>query len=259
MILDYKGINIFYTDTGKGEVIVLLHGFLEDHTMWYDLGAEISKKNRVVCIDLLGHGKTGVLGYIHTMETMATSVKAVLNHLRLRKYSIIGHSMGGYVALAFAKLFPNNIKGVCLLNSTYEADDSERKQLRTRANKMAQTNFKSMVRMSFTNLFSAKSKLEHQEAFEEALQIALKTPLQGYMAAQEGMKRREDFSTSFAQAPYKKAILLGKKDTVINVKSTIEFAENHNIDTHIFSEGHMSHIENKTDFIKEIVHFIEKT
>ncbi|WP_044401732.1 alpha/beta fold hydrolase [Lacinutrix sp. Hel_I_90] len=259
MILDYKGITIFYTDQGKGSAIVLLHGFLEDASMWSDLVAELSQKHRVICIDLLGHGKTESLGYVHTMEVMATAVKAVLNHLKLRKHTFIGHSMGGYVALAFAKLHPERIKGLCLLNSTYEADDAERKQLRTRANKMVQTNFENMVRMSFTNLFSAKSKLKHKAAFDAALQIALKTSLQGYMAAQEGMKLREDLSIFFAEAPFKKAIILGKKDSVINVKNTLEFAKNQNIEIQVFSEGHMSHIENKTDFIKEIMHFIEKT
>ena len=128
MILDYKGINIFYTDTGKGQVVVLLHGFLEDASMWNALIPELSKKNRVVAIDLLGHGNTNSLGYVHTMEDMANTVKAVLSHLSLRKFIFIGHSMGGYVALAFAKLYPENIKGLCLLNSTYEADDLERKQ-----------------------------------------------------------------------------------------------------------------------------------
>ncbi|WGD35601.1 alpha/beta hydrolase [Olleya sp. YS] len=257
MTITYKNASIWYTVTGNGPAIVLLHGFLEDSSMWRDLVPLLSKKNKVVCIDLLGHGKTESIGYVHTMEDMADAVCAILKYLKLRKYTFIGHSMGGYVALAFAKLYTKNVKGLCLLNSTYEADDEERKLLRTRANKMIQTNFNNMVRMSFANLFSAESKVKHQEAFDAALQIALKTPLQGYMAAQEGMKLREDNSKFYANATFKKQIIIGEKDPVINVESTIAFAKKYSIDYQVFSEGHMSHIENKEEFLQEIVHFIE--
>ena len=59
MNIDYKGTNIFYTDSGKGNALVFLHGFLENSSIWDPFIPELSKKNRVICIDLLGHGKTG--------------------------------------------------------------------------------------------------------------------------------------------------------------------------------------------------------
>ena len=254
----FKNINIHYTDEGSGKAIVLLHGFLEDLSMWNALVPELSKKHRVIAIDLLGHGKTGSLGYVHKMEDMACAVSAVLKHLKLRKYTFIGHSMGGYVALAFAKLYPESIKGLCLLNATYEEDDDERKQLRARANKMVQSNYENMVRMSFANLFSAESKLKHIEAFNAALEIALQTPVQGYMAANEGMRLREETSIFFAEAHFKKVVLLGKKDTILNTEEMLKFTNKHNIETHVFSEGHMSHIENKKEMIQQVMHFIEK-
>ncbi|MGB6267978.1 MAG: alpha/beta hydrolase [Olleya sp.] len=258
MTIIHKNASVWFTVSGKGPAIVLLHGFLEDSSMWHDLIPLLSKKNKVICIDLLGHGKTESIGYVHKMEDMADAVQAVLKHLRLRKYTFVGHSMGGYVALAFAKKHTRNVKGLCLMNSTYEADDDERKQLRTRANKMIQTNFNTMVRMSFSNLFSAESKVKHKDAFEAALQIALKTSLQGYMAGQEGMKLRADSSDFFSKAPFKTNILLGQKDTVIDIKTTLYFTKKHNIDYQLFSEGHMSHIENKEEFLQATMHFVEK-
>ncbi|WP_055447100.1 alpha/beta fold hydrolase [Lacinutrix mariniflava] len=257
MILEYKGIDVFYTDQGKGSVVVLLHGFLEDSSMWQNVASELVEKNRVITIDLLGHGKTGCLGYVHKMEDMAAAVYAVLRHLKLKKYVFIGHSMGGYVALAFAKLYPDSIKGLCLLNSTYQEDDKDRKQLRARANKMAQSNYENMVRMSFANLFSVESKLKHIEAYNNALEVALKTPVQGYMAANEGMRLREDSSIFFAEAPFKKIILLGEKDTILNTEEILLFTDKHNIETFVFSEGHMSHIENKKEVNKKLLFFIE--
>ena len=98
MILDYKGANIFYTDEGSGKPVVLIHGFLENASMWNNLKPHISKKNRVITIDLLGHGQSDCLGYIHTMEELAETIEAVLSHLNIISSILIGHSLGGYVS-----------------------------------------------------------------------------------------------------------------------------------------------------------------
>ena len=118
----YKNTQIYYTDTGKGTAVVLLHGFLENKTMWDVYVSELSKKNRIITIDLLGHGETESLGYIQTMEENADVVHDVLSKLRIRKAILVGHSMGGYVALAFAELYPEKMKGLVLLNSTSKED-----------------------------------------------------------------------------------------------------------------------------------------
>ncbi|MDX5427885.1 MAG: alpha/beta fold hydrolase, partial [Bacteroidota bacterium] len=95
--VDFKGIDIHFSEKGAGRALVLLHGFLENRTMWDSLTGTLSKRFRVVAIDLPGHGQTPCLGYVHTMEEMADAVKAVLDHLGLRRYVMVGHSMGGYV------------------------------------------------------------------------------------------------------------------------------------------------------------------
>lgn len=258
MILQHKDIDIFYTDEGSGRTVVLLHGFLEDHTMWNDISSELVKTNRIISIDLLGHGRTGCLGEVHTMSDMAEVVKALLNHLNIEEVILIGHSMGGYVALAFAEKHIKKVKGLCLMNSTYEADDEELKIRRAKANEMVIDNFESMVRMSFANLFSESSKEKFRTEFKAALKIALKTSVQGYISAQEGMRLRKDQTTFFTNAGFKKTLLLGIKDAVLNSKAIAEFSENNEISVSIFSEGHMSHIENKTECINSIMHFVEK-
>ncbi len=183
MILDYKNAAIFYTDQGKGTVVVLIHGFLENSTMWDKITPELSKRNRVITIDLLGHGKSDCLGYVHSMELFAETIAAVLKELRIRKCILVGHSLGGYVALAFAEQHPQKVKGLCLMNATSNEDNSERKSLRLRANKMISNNFTNMVRMSFANLFGPKSKTIFKEEMELAISEALKTPVQVILRA----------------------------------------------------------------------------
>ena len=144
---------------GKGAAVVLLHGFLENATMWNSVADSLSKNNRVVCIDLLGHGQTACLGYVHTMESMAEAVAAVLTHLKIRKSVFIGHSLGGYVSLAFAEKNPDNVKGLCLMNSTTRADNANRVELRNRAIEAVKTDYKSLVRLSVLNLLMEKKKI----------------------------------------------------------------------------------------------------
>ena len=154
----HKNTKISYSDTGKGTAIVLLHGFLENQKMWDFHIAEFAKKYRVITIDLLGHGETECLGYVHTMEDNADVVQAVLSELRIRKAIFVGHSMGGYVALAFAELYPETVKGLVLLNSTSRADSEERKINRSRAIKAVKQSFVNFISLSIANLFSESNQ-----------------------------------------------------------------------------------------------------
>lgn len=258
MILKYKGINVSFESKGKGSTIVLLHGFLENKTMWNPFVNQLSKKNRVVSIDLLGHGESGCLGYIHTMEDMAEAVKAVLSSLRLSRVILIGHSMGGYVSLAFAENYPEMIKGLCLMNSTSQSDSEERKHNRDRAIQAVKQNYKSFVRISITNLFRPKNRTIYSEELKKVKKEALKTPLQGIVSALEGMKIRKDRTQLFRNGNFKKLLILGRHDPVLDYKSTVEIAENSDIEVAELPDGHMSQIENKKEISDILMHFIEK-
>ena len=123
----YKNATLHYTDHGKGPALVLLHGFLEDLSMWNRIVKPLAKSHRIICLDLMGHGKTDNLGYIHGMEQQAQMLKFLLVELKVSQCTIVGHSMGGYIALAFAELFPEMMLGLCLMNSTSFADTEEKK------------------------------------------------------------------------------------------------------------------------------------
>ena len=255
----FKNTKISYTDSGKGAVVVLLHGFLENKHMWNEIIPEISKNKRVLAIDLLGHGDTECLGYIHPMELMADAVAAVLKTLRIRKITLIGHSMGGYVSLALSEKNPKMIRGLCLLNATAASDDPSRKKLRERANKMAQINLTNIVRMSFINLFSERSKEIFNPEIQLALSEALQTSLQGYSACQEGMRIRPNRLSVLKNNHFKKLFILGKKDPVLLVNKGIKEAEETQSETVVLSGGHMSHIENSEELVRVLNIFIRQS
>ena len=257
MILEYKGINIFYKDEGKGQVIVLLHGFLENSKMWDAFLPKLTQKNRVVCIDLLGHGQTDCLGYIHSMELMAKVVEAVLNHLKIKQSFFIGHSMGAYVALAFAEKNPNALAGLCLMNSTADEDSKERKKNRDRAILAVKQNHKMFIRLAISNLFSPDNRTTFIEDIKQITREALQTPLQGIVAALEGMKIRPNREVILISKKIRVMMIISKKDPVLDYNLLVLQAKKANIKVVEFPDGHMSHIENKSDFLHNIVHFIE--
>ena len=253
----YKNTTISYSDTGKGTAVVLLHGFLENKTMWKDLTPVLSHKNRVITIDLLGHGATECLGYVHSMENNAELVKAVLSHLRIRKAILVGHSMGGYVALAFAEIYPATVKGLVLLNSTSKEDSAERKHNRDRAIKAVKKNYVNFVRLSIANLFSENNRERLEKEIENVKLEALKTPLQGIVASLEGMKIRKDREFILYESEFPKLLILGEKDGVLIYKDNLAQIENTNVELITFPDGHMSHIENREELEKIVPEFLK--
>ena len=254
----YKNTKISFTDSGAGSAIVLLHGFLENKKMWQDYVTIFSEKHRIITIDLLGHGKSEPLGYVHSMEENANVVHEVLEHLKIEKATILGHSMGGYVGLAFAELFPKSIQKLVLLNSTSREDSAEKKSNRTRAIKAVKQNYVGFVSLAIANLFSENNRTRLADKIENVKTEALKTPLQGIIASLEGMKIRKDRESLLQQNLFPVLLILGKKDPVLNYEDSISQIEDTTGELVSFEDGHMSHIENKEELKTILLNFFEQ-
>lgn len=253
----YKNTSISYTDSGKGSALVLLHGFLENQFMWSDLTAVFSQKYRVITLDLLGHGNSGCLGYVHSMEDQADLVHELLSQLRIRKALVIGHSMGGYVALALAEAYPECIKGMVLLNSTARADSAERKLNRNRAVKAVKKDHELFINLSIANLFSETNRERLAPIIEQVKKAALQTPLQGIIAALEGMKIRKDREVLLHFAPFPMLLILGTQDPVLPFETTKDQVEQSQTQLVHFDGGHMSHLENQEELTAALTAFIK--
>lgn len=253
----YKNTKISYTDSGEGNAIILLHGFLENKKMWKDYVSFFSDQYRVITIDLLGHGESDCLGYMHSMEDNAGAVHEVLEYLQIKKATILGHSMGGYVGLAFAELYPESIQKLILLNSTSKEDSTEKKLNRTRAIKAVKQNYVNFVSLAIANLFSENNRIRLAGEIEKVKNQALKTPLQGIVASLEGMKIRKDREALLRKNLFPVLLILGKKDPVLNYEESITQIENTTVELISFDDGHMSHIENKEELKKVLLEFFK--
>ena len=258
MRLLYKNTSVNFNIQGSGTAIVLLHGFLENSSMWNSVSSALSKKFKIICIDLLGHGATENHGYIHTMESQAKMVKAVLDHLNLRRYIIIGHSMGGYVALDFSQLFPSNVKGLCLMNSTALPDSAEKKTNRDRAIAAVKQNHKTFVRIAIPMLFSEKNRTIFSSEIKEIINEALQISPQGIIASLEGMKIRSNLTSIYNTAIFPIQMIVGKQDPALEYTTLITQTKNTKVNVVEFPDGHMSHIENKTALIQAIIKFVKQ-
>lgn len=253
----YKNTSISYTDSGKGSALVLLHGFLENQGMWADLITVYTRKYRVITLDLLGHGNSGCLGYVHSMEDQADLVHELLAQLRIRKAIVVGHSMGGYVALALAEAYPECMKGMVLLNSTARADSAERKLNRNRAVKAVKKDHQLFINLSIANLFSETNRERLVPAIERIKKEALKTPLQGIIAALEGMKIRKDREVLLHFSPFPMLLILGTQDPVLPFETTKDQVQQSQTQLVHFEGGHMSHLENPAELAAALAAFFK--
>lgn len=116
MLISIRGNEYNVSVIGKGEAIVLLHGFTGDGRTWDDLAPDLSSSRQVVIIDLLGHGKTAspLDSELYTIQRAADDIWAILDRLKIEKAHFLGYSMGGRLALAITVLFPNRVSSLIL-------------------------------------------------------------------------------------------------------------------------------------------------
>lgn len=259
--IKFKEGKIAYTSSGKGRAVVLLHGFLGSAAIWEETKKILSKHFKVICIDLPGHGESDCFGYIHNMELMAQSVKAVMDKLRFKKYVLVGHSMGGYAALAFAELFPDCVRGLCLFHSSSFADSEQKKRERSKAIKLVKSSYSIYVRATIKNLFATKNLKYFRKEILFTQQIARKTSKQGVVAALEGMKERPNRDVILHYAKYPILFIIGKYDNLLPMQVLLDQAaltKRKNV-LLLENSGHMGFLEQPDTCVKHLKRFIRES
>lgn len=250
MTLDFKGSDIYYTVAGEGEATLLLHGFLESSKIWEEFLPEFSKYGKIITIDLPGHGRSSVISEVHTMELMAEAVYEVLKATGVKKANFIGHSMGGYVGLAILENYPQLINDFMLLNSTPQEDSEEKKENRDRSAELVEKNKRAYVSMAIKNLLSPRNSDKFSEEIHELIEEATGFPTKGITAALKGMKIRTNRTHVLRSFKGNKLLVAGEEDPLVNIPDLKAIASETGTQFISFSGGHLSYIENKSEFIK---------
>lgn len=246
---------LYYKQQGKGPSIVFIHGYLENGNMWEKFAEELSEDYQSIIMDLPGHGKSKSYSDTHSMDFMAEKVNEILDELNISEALFIGHSMGGYVALAMADLFPEKVKGFILLNSSSLSDTEEKKENRLRAVDLAQRNLPTLIKMSVPLLFQ-ESKLHLLKAERDFVkEMAMTTSIEGVQATLRGMSIRKDRTFILNEFDGEIGIVLGKFDRTIDPEPFKKVIPNReNIEILELETAHMSYLEDEIptlDFIKD--------
>ena len=217
--IEYRGTDLVYSDRGAGLCILLLHGYLETGEIWRSFMEQFPSGFRLIVPDLPGHGASGSWGKVHTMEEVAGAINAILEFEGIDKVLLAGHSMGGYVTMAFAALFPEKLLACALVHSTPFPDTEEKRDNRDREISLVHCGKKRQVVMVSIPKAFATDNLEKMSAqVDRARQIAMMNPDDGIIALLRGMKARTD-RTAVMQDPRVPLLLIGgMKDNYIPVE-----------------------------------------
>ncbi len=255
--IDFREGQIHYDVSGKGSAVVFLHGFLEDKNIWKKYTKSLSGQNRIICIDLPGHGLSSNFGYCHSMELMADAVMHVLKELKVRRFYLIGHSMGGYVSMAIAESSPDNIKGLCMFHSTADADSAQKKIDRDRVIKVVQKNKSLFIKEAIPNLFNTSVK-PYKRGIASISKMAMNMSVQAIIAALEGMKIRSNREIVVKFAPYPVLYVIGQMDNILPYEKLIEESKLSDNSEYLLLPrvNHMGFIEDSEVCLKKIKAFV---
>jgi len=211
--VQFEGIKIYYSVTGAGRTIVLLHGYLETGEVWKPLSEKLETDFRIIAVDLPGHGESEVKGSSHTMEFLARAVRAVTSDAGAERIVLVGHSLGGYAALAFVELFPEMLAGYVLFHSHPFADTPEAIARRKREIVVVMAGRKNIMYPGNVSMMFAKKNLRALPiAVERSKLIASWNPGDGIIALLNGMIARPSRKHVLEEGRVPLLWLLGRDD-----------------------------------------------
>ncbi len=217
-------VTLHYAAQGSGPPVVLLHGFPFDHTIWRGTVEALHDAYRVITPDLRGHGKSPVPDGVYAMESMARDVIALLDALGVARAVWVGHSMGGYVALAALRDHPERVAGGVLLASHPFADSPEKAESRrAMAHQALAEGSEAVLSGMLPVLFRPGTNLETIPA-HIVRTIMLNTAPEGVAGALRGMAARPDAVNVLREPVPPKAIIAGREDQIVKLDDLEELA-----------------------------------
>lgn len=210
--LEINGIRLAYDRRGKGTPLVLLHGYPLDHRLWDEVVPLLEDQFDLILPDLRGFGGSSTVDAFYTMEDIASDIAGLLDFLGIQKTAIAGHSMGGYVALAFAKLYPERITGLGLVSSQVLADTPAKREDRFKtAAEVAEKGPASVVEAMAPKFTNDPRLQDFARSSMELQQPA------AYIGALKAMGERVDSTPLLETIRYPVVIVHGDADTLIPI------------------------------------------
>ena len=257
-VLDYKGAPLYYTVCGNGPVILLLHGFGEDGSIWKEhLNALDNYK--VIIPSLPGTGKSEVPEDI-SMEGLARAVKQLVDEEGVTSFVMLGHSMGGYVTLAYAEAYPADFAGFGLVHSTAFSDTEEKKETRKKGITFIEKNGgAAFLKTSIPNLYAPRTKQNAPELLEEHLKLATQFSDAALIGYYRSMIQRPERTATLRDAKAPVLFIAGRWDEAVPLQDVLKQCFLPDVSyIHILEySGHMGMIEEVEKVNKALLKFTD--
>lgn len=251
--------SVFLESKGNGQPLVLIHGFCEDSRVWSEITTELVKNYKVIVIDVPGFGKSplNASDAVITLDDMAIQLKETLVANGIDKCTMIGHSMGGYISLAFAERYPELLNGFGLFHSSAKGDTDFKKENRLKHVDFVKRNgIVPFVKTLIPSLFSAKYANELQ--IEKSLKMASECSIEGVVNALLAMRERPERLNVLKESKVPVLIIAGEDDTVVLKKDLAYQASLPNCCQFelLHNSGHMGIVEEAKRSIEIINEFM---
>lgn len=251
---------IHIAESGKGQPIILLHGFCESHHIWDSLASQLATHFKVLAVDLPGFGDSPLLPEKYTsLDDVADALAEELSQRKVGPAFIVGHSLGGYIALALAELYPELLQGIALVNSTTFGDSQEKKRTRNKViNFITKQGVAPFINQFVEGIFYQKE--DFLEAYETVKAMGLSCG-EGILIRYTAMMRdRIDRTLLLYRLAIPTMIIAGAKDSLVPVGQSQEMIdylpEAHG--TILDSCGHMAMYEQPEKLYNHLVDFVNQ-
>ena len=260
-IIMVDGRAVHYRDEGRsnGKVLVLLHGFLQSLDVWSSYVLTYMHDLRVITIDLPGHGHSETFAEVHSMDFMARIVKTVLDEAGVDQCVMVGHYMGGYVALAFAEKYPYTLRGLGLVNSHALSDSEHHQACRKAVCEQVLENRASYIVNFVPTLFDDSNRSALSQDIKDLQDQCLETRTESIIAAQKGMLARPSRIGVLQQLEVPVLFVYGKHDNRIPLEIAISQAmlPRHSEILLLENVGHMAFMEEREYVKPRIKNFVD--
>jgi pimeloyl-ACP methyl ester carboxylesterase len=250
-----------YSVKGTGRAVVFIHGFCEDKSLWESFITPLCADYKVICIDLPNFGESPAMQEI-SIEQMADAVVDTVKSLDTGKCVVVGHSLGGYVALAMAELYPEKLAGLGLFHSTAFGDTPERKENRNKAIASIKENgVESLVRTLIPSLFSPvqKQKVSIKQQMDILIDKAKQIPPENIIATLQAMRDRKERIEVLENVNFPVLFIIGKDDIPVPLEASMAQCHlpKNSLVSIMAQVGHMGMIEAEKNCQKIVKNFLE--
>ncbi len=249
--------NLFSRKRGEGKVLLFIHGFPMHQAVWDDFRKRFEDSYNVVTIDLPGFGKSSPLPTPFTLDQVADEVIRFVLELNTNDVVVIGHSLGGYVALSMVARRPDLFTGLVLFHSTAFADSDEKKQSRDKAVEFIEKNG---VQAFTTNFITPLFAVPGNKNIESVKAIAAQSSKESVVGYTKAMRNRPDQTKTLKTFKKPTLFLAGEKDQGIppeSIQRQAVYCQYPEI--HILQDvAHMAMFENPEEAAAKIRHFLNK-